>query len=141
VFVFGLMLHAWAHNMLRSVRALLFTVTIIYGVMLTGLFIFTLIERFILCKNGPPWKAWCTNGAAAPIDWEYDWYMWSILVQLILLIVEAVIYRRISKRVSALIDARGGMTHEQVVRELYSSHGPRYLTSIGTTLADVTKLN
>jgi hypothetical protein len=137
IFVFGLMLHTWANNMIRGTRTLLMIVGIIYAILLGALFIFLIFERQVLCPSGPPWKPWCTDGGASPIDFEYDWYFWSVLIQLILLIAELMIFNMISTRVRALLHPMTGMTHEQIVRELYSSHGPRYVQSIGTSVADV----
>lgn len=140
IFLMKVSEEAWAYNMLELARSLYFVAGLLYTLVLTGLFAFVNVERFALCTSGPPWKPWCTDGGVPePIDWEYQIYYWAILAQWLLVIITLILFNRIGKRIKLLMHPVNGLTHEQIVRELYSTHGPRYITSIGTSVEDVYK--
>jgi hypothetical protein len=140
IYLMKLSEEAWAYNMLELARGIYFVGGLLYALILGGLFAFLIVERFWLCTDGPPWKVWCTDGGVPdPIDWEYQIYFWAVLAQLMLVVATLVLFNRISKRIKLLMHPMSGLTHEQIVRELYSTHGPRYITSIGTSVADVYK--
>lgn len=127
-------LWAWANNMNANVRGFYNIVGIIYAVILGALFIFNLVAIFSLCPSGPPFKLWCTNGVTGVVTMFFMAYFYLAIIQFVLLVVDLVLFSYITKRVKFLTNAISGVTHEEIVRELYSSHGPRYLSSIGTSL-------
>ena len=134
ILIFGLALWAWANNMNPNSRGFYTVMAIIYAVILGGLFIFNLVAMFSLCVAGPPFKLWCTNGLNNTITVYFTAFFWLVIIQLVFLIVDLVLFSYITKRVKFLTNPISGVTHEQMVRELYSSHGPRYLSSVGSSL-------
>jgi len=141
IFLTGVMWNAWVENMVRIWRMALTAAGFIWIILLLGLGVFIVYERFVLCKDGPPFdRVWCTDGGPTPIDWQYDWYALSALAQLLLTAAELFVFNMISVRVRTLMHPMNGLTHEQVVRELYSTHGPRYITSIGASVADMVNI-
>lgn len=145
IFLVKLADEAWEYNMMGIYRSLYFFAGWIYGLVLVGLAIWSLIERWVFCPD-PPFDdtPWCTDGAASPIDWEYNFWFFTIVAEILLVFVHMLVFNMIGKRIKLLQHPMTGLTHEAIVRELYSSHGPRYITSIGSrapgsTVADVYK--
>lgn len=128
IIVLWLAMVAFSLNTKRFVRRAYLAVGIIWLIVLAGLFIFLIIEYLALCDNLLPW---CTNGAPSPIDFQYKWIFWNTLAQWIGALIHVIIFSRIHKKVKALLHPMTGLMMADVVRELYTSHGPRYITQIG----------
>lgn len=125
---FGLMLHTWANNLSLGNRILWNVIGITWVLVITGIFIYFLFDRFLICPNDLP--LYCTNGVSTKITGYYEWYFWSLFASWVFLIAELIVFNIIFRKIKLLLDPRTGMLPTEVLLAM-TSRVPRYLNSIG----------